>query len=350
MKKFLISSVIVIILLSCCLSFSIKAQYMEGVYIVDVDKIPPNVIIDGGVVTGFDIDIWESVAYEMGLKFKYREVPFNQIIEDLKTGSADVGVAAITINEKREKEIDFSHHYMDSGLRIAVPKGYIKDLSFKDVFTNVFVPFAKTFFYFAIFIFACGNTLWLAERGNNDSINDSYFPGIFESLWCVVATVTTAGYGDIVPKKWAGRCCACVIMVIGIGFCAMVIAYTSSMLTMDQLRGNISGYQDLKGRTVATKSDTTSEQILKTIGADVLTYDKIEDVYKTLEEDGVPVVFDAPSVMYFANNSGLGKVSIAGDMFDLQYYGIALRENSNLREGINRALLKIRESGESKFS
>ena len=57
------------------------------------------------------------------------------------------------------------------------------------------------------------------------------------------------------------------------------------------------------------------------------------------------VVFDAPVAIYYAKNDQDRQIEIVGELFEKQKYGIALREGSEWREPINRAVLKIVESG-----
>lgn len=46
----------------------------------------------------------------------------------------------------------------------------------------------------------------------------------WDGVWWAVSTVTTVGYGDIVPRTDAGRLIAIAIMVIGVGYIAMLTA------------------------------------------------------------------------------------------------------------------------------
>jgi voltage-gated potassium channel len=50
------------------------------------------------------------------------------------------------------------------------------------------------------------------------------FHSIGEGLWWAVQTVTTVGYGDIVPKAVSGRIVATILMVAGIGIISVVTA------------------------------------------------------------------------------------------------------------------------------
>ena len=57
------------------------------------------------------------------------------------------------------------------------------------------------------------------------------------------------------------------------------------------------------------------------------------------------VVFDSPTILYYARNEAAGKVAVVGNLFDIQYYGFLFPQGSELREPVNRALLKMHETG-----
>jgi voltage-gated potassium channel len=54
------------------------------------------------------------------------------------------------------------------------------------------------------------------------------YPDIGDGLWWAVQTVTTVGYGDLVPTSTAGRLVAALVMVVGIGFLTVVTAAITS--------------------------------------------------------------------------------------------------------------------------
>jgi len=73
-----------------------------------------------GKYVGFDIDMWDAVAKRMGVEYEIRPMDFNGIIPALQTGNVDAAIAGITIKSKREKVIDFSYPYYDSGVLMMV--------------------------------------------------------------------------------------------------------------------------------------------------------------------------------------------------------------------------------------
>lgn len=78
---------------------------------------------EGDKYVGFDIDLWDAIAQEIGASYKLRPMDFAGIIPALQTGQVDVALAGITIKPERQDVIDFSDGYYDSGLLLMVPEG-----------------------------------------------------------------------------------------------------------------------------------------------------------------------------------------------------------------------------------
>lgn len=76
---------------------------------------------DGDTYVGFDIDMWDAIAQEIGVSYTLQPMDFNGIIPALQTGQVDVALAGITIKDERKKVIDFSDGYYDSGFLLMVP-------------------------------------------------------------------------------------------------------------------------------------------------------------------------------------------------------------------------------------
>ncbi|MHA3903810.1 glutamine ABC transporter substrate-binding protein GlnH [Castellaniella sp. WN] len=94
-----------------------------------------------GKYTGFDIQLWEAIAKQAGLKYRLQPMDFNGIIPGLQTRNVDAALAGITIREDRAKVIDFSEPYYESGLAILVasdsPIQSAKDLEGKTVAVKI---------------------------------------------------------------------------------------------------------------------------------------------------------------------------------------------------------------------
>lgn len=75
----------------------------------------------GDEYVGFDIDIWAAIAGELGVNYEIQPMDFNGILPAIQTRNVDVALAGITITEERQKAIDFSDGYYDSGFLLMVP-------------------------------------------------------------------------------------------------------------------------------------------------------------------------------------------------------------------------------------
>lgn len=76
---------------------------------------------DGDKYTGFDIELWDAIAKDIGVTYTLQPMDFNGILPALQTKQVDVGIAGMTITEERRKVVDFSDGYYDSGLLLLVP-------------------------------------------------------------------------------------------------------------------------------------------------------------------------------------------------------------------------------------
>ncbi|WP_349408054.1 transporter substrate-binding domain-containing protein [Pseudalkalibacillus sp. SCS-8] len=71
-----------------------------------------------GEMSGFDIEVAEAVAKELGLEPNQKKFKFASIVEGVKTGRFDAAVASHTITDERKKAVDFSTPYYYSGPQI----------------------------------------------------------------------------------------------------------------------------------------------------------------------------------------------------------------------------------------
>lgn len=104
-------------------------------------KVTPFVIEKNGRLTGYSIELWERVVREARLPFDpdsgYKVVEnVQQMLDEIRGGRADAAVAAVSITSEREKTIDFSYPFKESGLQILTKEQ--PGSSFGKVVGNVF--------------------------------------------------------------------------------------------------------------------------------------------------------------------------------------------------------------------
>lgn len=78
-----------------------------------------------GKIVGFDVDMVDLVAKELGVEQDIVDTPFEGIQsgEDLNARKCDIAAAAMTITDERKQKIDFSAPYFDANQALLVKKG-----------------------------------------------------------------------------------------------------------------------------------------------------------------------------------------------------------------------------------
>ena len=106
----------------------------EGVLTVGSDTaFPPFESMNGAVAEGFDVDLGEAIAKELGLTMNFTSQKFDTLIPQLNAGGTfDVIMSGMTITPEREQEIPFSEPYIDSNQSITVVKGKFAKLDGND--------------------------------------------------------------------------------------------------------------------------------------------------------------------------------------------------------------------------
>lgn len=317
---------------------------------VGVEEFSPFIIKEKKQYKGFEIELWEAIAKELDLPFEYVSFrTLKPLLDSVSEHKIDVGMAGITITSTREKKMDFSHSYYDSGLQILINNS--QNLSgmapLYHFFKTIFSPgLLMVIGLLLFFLLIAAHIIWFNERKHNPVFPQSYRQGIWEAFWWAGVTVTTVGYGDKIPKGVGGRIFALFWMFAGYFILAYFTASVTTTFTVQQLRGAINGPMDLPGKKIATVKNTVAAAYLKGQGIKAKLVDKGEEAYKLLENHKVEaVVYDAPVLNYYATHHADNRVKVVGLLFKKQDYGMALQKDSPYRERINLAILKLIENG-----
>ncbi|SCJ33534.1 Arginine-binding extracellular protein ArtP precursor [uncultured Clostridium sp.] len=69
-------------------------------------------LIDGeDKIVGFDVDIAQAIADDMGVKLELKEMNFDSLCESVQLGKIDMTISGMTPKPDREKAVDFSDIY-----------------------------------------------------------------------------------------------------------------------------------------------------------------------------------------------------------------------------------------------
>ena len=101
------------------------AIHSAGVLIVATDATyPPNesLAADGKTFEGMDIELATAIGDKLGLKVKFQNVTFDQILAGLKGGKYNLSLSSFTDTKEREAKVDFVT-YFKAGTSVIVLKG-----------------------------------------------------------------------------------------------------------------------------------------------------------------------------------------------------------------------------------
>jgi ABC-type amino acid transport substrate-binding protein len=81
---------------------------------------PPFETVEGEQFSGFDIDLINAVAREMGVRARFINASFDGIFPALQNGTFDAVISSVTITQERKASMLFTDPYYDSGQLISV--------------------------------------------------------------------------------------------------------------------------------------------------------------------------------------------------------------------------------------
>lgn len=158
MKKIIIILVSLLMVTGC-----VKKDENQLIMVTEAGFAPYE-YYENGEVVGVDVDIAREIAKYLGKTLVVKDIAFDSIINEVKTGKADFGAAGISYNEERAKNVDFTINYStskqvvivknDSGItnigdinnkKIAVQLGSIADTYVSSTYKNASVVRQKKY-------------------------------------------------------------------------------------------------------------------------------------------------------------------------------------------------------------
>lgn len=125
-----------------------------------------------------------------------------------------------------------------------------------------------------------GILIWIAERLYNKEFPKSFIKGAGTGVWWSLVSMTTVGYGDVVPRSLIGRLVAMIWVFIGVMIACVMTATTTEIVT---------GVEDLNvyGKTVSVLEKSVEERRAKDYRAIVRPTKSYHDAIELVREGEV---------------------------------------------------------------
>ena len=148
MKKFLamiLAAMMILALVACGGNGNSAASFTtveEGKLIMATNaSFPPYEFYEGDAIVGIDAEIAKAIADKLGLELVIDDMEFDSIIEAVKGGKADIGLAGMTVTDERAEVVNFTASYA-TGVQVIIvtedsPITSVDDLFAEGAFTTI---------------------------------------------------------------------------------------------------------------------------------------------------------------------------------------------------------------------
>jgi polar amino acid transport system substrate-binding protein len=304
----------------------------------------PFVEVRDGELDGLSVRLWKAVQTDMGLTAELRRATsFDEVISDVQAGRADVAVGPIAITAARAHLVDFTQPYYSDRLAIAsiADRGAWAEVRPFVVFGGIALG------ALVILLFIFGNVIWLFERNcEGSTLPHEWGEGVEKGMWLGVVTLTTVGYGDVVPVSRVGRALTALWMVAAMLVVSGCVGGVASMLTELRLKSaSISSPEQLSGRRVAVLKSSRSLVYAGRWHATVIPAESLEACMHLLMTKRVDaVMYHRAELQYYVAKHPNDPVRISAESYDPHGYGFALRRGNPLVANLNISLLRLQEN------
>jgi len=113
MKKIIALALVLVLALSLVACGSSKTTTAnEGKLTMATNaQFPPYEFYEGDKIVGIDAEIAAAIADKLDLELVIEDMEFDSIIEAVKSGKADIGMAGMTVSAERQEVVDFTASY-----------------------------------------------------------------------------------------------------------------------------------------------------------------------------------------------------------------------------------------------
>ncbi|KAJ3586274.1 hypothetical protein NHX12_012674 [Muraenolepis orangiensis] len=333
-------------------------------------KQDPYTMSRGSELEGYCIDLISEISRKLGFSYKVHLVKddhygaldasgsWSGMIGEVMRGEADLAVAPLTITASRERAVDMSTPFMQTGLSFLLRKdvafeehrlGFTSPFSV-EMWVGVLIAFLLT--GFCVFLVArISPREWESETGGHSFT-------LVHSFWYITGALTLQGAGPH-PKALSGRLVSAVWWVFAILLLVFYFANFSHMQHDDNKHASIKNFEDLShqdGIDYGTLEGGSSKAFFKSSNNPVYRriYQHMErhKSYVASMEEGIAraqqgtYIFIGEAVSLDLAVARHCTLTRSEEIVAMRAYAIAGPLDSPLMKNLTVAILQLSESGE----
>ncbi len=217
-----------------------------------------------GQWTGPAIYLWEKVASKTGYTFEYLALADQGLQSGLRDGSIDLAATGMQLTAEAAAEVDFSVPFEAGGYSAIVhdhgvskPLMMLKSIFVWEILIWVVAIGAAT-------IIAGLAIRWVESRKNPDHFG--HRASRINGFWWAITTLSTVGYGDLVPKSSAGKFLAAAWMLASLVLVTMFTSSVVAALTIGRLEPKLRSIREIDHGRIAIVDREASKSTAARLG------------------------------------------------------------------------------------
>ncbi|XP_074316527.1 LOW QUALITY PROTEIN: glutamate receptor 2.6-like [Silene latifolia] len=298
-------------------------------------------------VTGFCIDIFESVMKNLGYSGHYDYHPFeNPLYDDLVhqvyLQKYDIVVGDISIIANRTSWVDFTLPFTESGVTMVVP---VKDdkksawVFLKPLTWELWVATLCTFVFIAF-------AIWVLEHRINEEFRGPPLHQVGTSLFYSFSMMVFAQRENVLSNL--SRCVVVVWVFVVLVLTQSYTASLTSMLIIHDLSQPVDGVDELQrsGANVSYQDGTFVRDLLIKKGfnqSKLISYNSSKNLHEFLSKGEIKFVFDEIPYMRLFIALHPSKYLMMQPLYKTDGFGFAFPKGSHLAPMVSAEILNVIE-------
>ncbi|XP_012712211.1 probable glutamate receptor [Fundulus heteroclitus] len=334
-------------------------------------KDEPYAMSKGFQLEGYCIDLISELSKMLGFKYKVHLVKdnrygamdssgnWNGMIGEIIRGDADLAVAPLTVTSVRERFVDMTTPFIQTGLGFIMRKNAdSEDNSFSllsPFSTEMWIGVLSAFLLTGLCVFLVGR---ISPMEWAEPETDEHSFTLLHSFWYITGALTLQGAGPH-PKALSGRVVSAIWWIFAVLLLACYFANFNSMLHSKSKHISITTFEDLANQDVidyGTVENGSTMLFFKNSNNPV--YRRIHQhmerkrSYVATMQEGVRLAqegnfaFIGEAVSLDLAVSRYCKLTRSQEVISMRSYSIAAPLGSPLMKNLSIAILQLSESGE----
>jgi polar amino acid transport system substrate-binding protein len=305
---------------------------------VGITQDPPFAMRTDDDWDGLAVYLWQQVVEPLEVTYDFVEGSPTELAAALAQGELDLIITAQATGADL-LAFDFTQSYYTTYLALAERPDRILWRLLQAFISPTFLQLAAGLI---VLLGIVGLLIWLFERKHDEPhFGEGLRQGLGHGFWWAAVTMSTIGYGDLVPKTRGGRILALFWILMTMGITAGLTATLTSLLTLNTELNARRFPEDLQGMTVGVVANASAADYLSSERITFTPFDDAEAGLTALVDGEIALFLATSANLYHLNNDQFrNTLHLQETTLRPAYHAFALAPGrADLYKTLNRRLL-----------